>query len=104
MLKTSLVGISEEKRLQGENYIGVFFPFISEILSYLQSVFQQYKNLNQNIRRWINETLVKLFSGSLLKNRDEVTHLETNPVLTKLNDKMLFYLQYHKSESKPIID
>lgn len=81
MLKTYLVGISEEKRLQGENNI-VFFPFISEILSYLQSAFQLYKKLKQNISRWINETLVKLFPGSLLKNRGEVIW---RPILSSLN-------------------
>lgn len=102
MLKTYLVGISEKRGFKVRTTL--FFPFISEILSYLQFVLQVYKKLNENISGWINETLVKLLPGPLLKNRDEVTHSETSPVLTKLNGKILLYLQYCRPESKSIMD
>lgn len=90
MLKTYLAGINEKRSFKVRTTL--FFPFISEILSYLQPVLQVHKKLNQNISGWINETLVKLLLGSLLENRDEVSHLETNPFLTKLNGKIMLYL------------
>lgn len=101
MLKTHLVGISEKRGFKVRTTL--FSSSISEILS-LQSALQVYKKLNQNISGWINETLFKLLPGPLLKKKNEVTHLETNPILTKLNVKILFYLQYCRPESKSIMD